>query len=183
MQRQLFSRGRRAALRRRRRRNWFCRCRDRVPSGRSRSLGLRVGTWPALWKGRLPALSCERTVRQYRTARRELCPAAGLFTLVVELDHGLYDVRDLGEAMAVQAAGYGGGSLIYATCTCGRLMTSSTTAGRRNTAITLLTRTSTSPHTCSARDRFRSAWQRRCSCSGPPMSRARPPPGSGHRSP
>ena len=29
-------------------------------------------------------------------------------------DQGLYDVRDLGEAMAVQAAGYGGGSLIYA---------------------------------------------------------------------
>ena len=29
-------------------------------------------------------------------------------------DHGIYDVRDLGGALAVQAAGYGGGSLIYA---------------------------------------------------------------------
>jgi choline dehydrogenase-like flavoprotein len=29
-------------------------------------------------------------------------------------DHGLYDVRDLGDGVAVQAAGYGGGSLIYA---------------------------------------------------------------------
>ena len=29
-------------------------------------------------------------------------------------DHGLYDVRDLTDTMAVQAAGYGGGSLIYA---------------------------------------------------------------------
>ncbi len=29
-------------------------------------------------------------------------------------DHGIYDVRDLGEAVSVQAAGYGGGSLIYA---------------------------------------------------------------------
>lgn len=29
-------------------------------------------------------------------------------------DQGIYDVRDLGDAVAVQAAGYGGGSLIYA---------------------------------------------------------------------
>jgi choline dehydrogenase-like flavoprotein len=28
-------------------------------------------------------------------------------------DHGLYDVRDLGDGVVVQAAGYGGGSLIY----------------------------------------------------------------------
>ncbi len=32
----------------------------------------------------------------------------------MEQDHGLYDVRDLDDAVSVQAAGYGGGSLIYA---------------------------------------------------------------------
>src|SRR5471032_1613355 len=30
------------------------------------------------------------------------------------LDHGLCDIRDLGDTLSVQAAGYGGGSLIYA---------------------------------------------------------------------
>ena len=30
------------------------------------------------------------------------------------VDQGLYDIRDLDEVVAVQAAGYGGGSLIYA---------------------------------------------------------------------
>src|SRR5688572_22545161 len=29
-------------------------------------------------------------------------------------DHGIYDIRDLDDALSVQAAGYGGGSLIYA---------------------------------------------------------------------
>jgi choline dehydrogenase-like flavoprotein len=29
-------------------------------------------------------------------------------------DHGIYDVKDLGDAISVEAAGYGGGSLIYA---------------------------------------------------------------------
>ncbi len=29
-------------------------------------------------------------------------------------DHGLFDIREMGDAIAIQAAGYGGGSLIYA---------------------------------------------------------------------
>jgi cholesterol oxidase len=39
-------------------------------------------------------------------------PDSGL--LFWGMNHGMWDVRDLGEILAAQAAGYGGGSLVYA---------------------------------------------------------------------
>jgi choline dehydrogenase-like flavoprotein len=48
------------------------------------------------------------------SATRQFTPPPDFSRWLWSQDHGLYDVRDLGASVAVQAAGYGGGSLIYA---------------------------------------------------------------------
>jgi cholesterol oxidase len=44
---------------------------------------------------------------------------------------GPFDVKPLNDVLVILGAGYGGGSLIYANCRCGPLLTSSTKAGGR----------------------------------------------------
>jgi hypothetical protein len=41
-------------------------------------------------------------------------PLPDISRLLWSRDRGIYDIRDLGDAVSVQAAGYGGGSLVYA---------------------------------------------------------------------
>ncbi len=52
----------------------------------------------------------------FATDRRDdvIPPAPDFSRWLWHWDRGIYDVRDLGDAVSVQAAGYGGGSLIYA---------------------------------------------------------------------
>ena len=54
-------------------------------------------------------------------------------------DHGLFDIREMGDAIAIQAAGYGGGSLSTPTCISGRRDHCSMTGGRWNIKTARLT--------------------------------------------
>jgi choline dehydrogenase-like flavoprotein len=61
-----------------------------------------------------PRYAGEDLFAQEDSAQTQQEPPPDFSRWLWERDHGIYDIVDLGEAVAVQAAGYGGGSLIYA---------------------------------------------------------------------
>ena len=61
-----------------------------------------------------PKYPDRRPLRSRRAGTRQFTPPPDFSRWLWGRDHGIYDIRDLDDAVSVQAAGYGGGSLIYA---------------------------------------------------------------------